>query len=369
MAKALSNNVYYEYERSGALVIIIRASMSCNALCTHCSTPPQKTYLLPDKAAIAVKNTVMLYEELNHEYPREIDIVFHGGEPMLLGTAYVTDLAYLMNKQMADVNIVYGMQTNLLLYNDWRKLLGSNMFSWRITSSYDFFSSFRKTKDGRNYFDTWYDKVKQYQDDSGKRLYTICVLSRENVEYVEDIIREAYYLGLDIKLNYLYPAGRAIDIDKKVHLSPDEYGNAVIKAYKEWLKYANNKEFIYVQGKNFEDSIRNNKKLGCPYASGCVGKVFCVMPNGCLYNCPLCADMNLYSYGNIVTNNINYENITTMMLAEIAPEECYECGICNGGCKKDKLIACTDKTPFCGSYKKYYDVVTEHLNKQEEVEL
>jgi len=297
MAKALSNNVYYEYERSGALVIIIRASMSCNALCTHCSTPPQKTYLLPDKAAIAVKNTVMLYEELNHEYPREIDIVFHGGEPMLLGTAYVTDLAYLMNKQMADVNIVYGMQTNLLLYNDWRKLLGSNMFSWRITSSYDFFSSFRKTKDGRNYFDTWYDKVKQYQDDSGKRLYTICVLSRENVNRVDEIMEQAYSYGLNIKLNMLYSAGKAKQMEKSLYITQEEYGDALIRAYRIWKTY-NNSGFLFAQGYDFENIVNHGKPAGCPYISSCVGNIFCLLPDGTLYQCGECSDAKHYCYGN-----------------------------------------------------------------------
>jgi len=366
MANMLNKNAFYEYEKSGELVIIIRPSLACNAACAYCSAASQNNVTLsPYNTATAIKNTIALYKELNSSEPQRIDILFHGGEPMLLGKSYVTELANLIDKQITNTKICYGMQTNLLLYEGWRNILGSQLFSWRITSSYDFHASFRRTENGDDYFSAWYDKVKRYQDDSGRRLYTICVLSRENVDYVEDIVREAYELGLDIRLEYLYPAGRAMNMNHTTtYLTPQEYGNAIIRAYNTWKEYSD-KEYLYVQGNIFESSVRNGCAVGCPFSSRCFGRVFCIMPNGNFYNCPLCADMSLCSFGNAVTNNINYENIATMKVAEIAfEEECYLCGICNGGCKKDKLLTGKNKTPFCDSYKKFHNIVTQKLNQQ-----
>ena len=200
--------------------IIVKPGYACNASCMHCSvTGNSHSVLSPQGVSKSIKNIVIFAEKYSGETIGAINIILHGGEPMLLGTSYVNRMVGSLEDELPSVRCDYAIQTNLLAYTSHWKTLFEKVFAWKVSSSYDFFSSFRKTKDGRNYFDTWYDKVKQYQDDSGKRLYTICVLSRENVEYVEDIIREAYYLGLDIKLNYLYPAGRAIDIDKKVHLS------------------------------------------------------------------------------------------------------------------------------------------------------
>jgi len=344
-----------------SISIIVKPNYACNAACLHCSISNDIADILrPLGVSESIKNVVAFAEMISGESIGTINIIMHGGEPMLHRASYINEMAYLLEKTLPTIEIKYSIQTNLLAYNQsWKSIL-KNVFAWNVSSSYDFYSSFRQTKDGSDYFSVWYDKVKQYQDDSGRRLYTICVLSRENINYIKEIIDDAYSYGLDIKLNYMYPAGKAVNMDSSIYITPEEYGDAIIKAYNAWVKYSS-KSFLYVQGKIFEDSVKNGRTVGCPFSSKCLGKVFSIMPNGDLYNCAMCADMSLQCFGNVVTNDINYSNIASMKIAEIVPEECIVCGICNGGCKKDRLFTNTEKTPFCESYKKFHRIVTKNL--------
>jgi radical SAM protein with 4Fe4S-binding SPASM domain len=328
----------------------------------HCSvTGNSHSVLSPQGVSKSIKNIVIFAEKYSGETIGAINIILHGGEPMLLGTSYVNRMVGSLEDELPSVRCDYAIQTNLLAYTSHWKTLFEKVFAWKVSSSYDFFSSFRKTKDGRNYFDTWYDKVKQYQDDSGKRLYTICVLSRENVNRVDEIMEQAYSYGLNIKLNMLYSAGKAKQMEKSLYITQEEYGDALIRAYRIWKTY-NNSGFLFAQGYDFENIVNHGKPAGCPYISSCVGNIFCLLPDGTLYQCGECSDAKHYCYGNALENELDIKEIVNAGVASSnISGECLDCGICGGGCLLRRTIEHADKTPFCGTYKRLYKEVSETL--------
>jgi len=203
--------------------------------------------------------------------------------------------------------------------------------------------------------------IQQYQDDSGKRLYTICVLSRENVNRVDEIMEQAYSYGLNIKLNMLYSAGKAKQMEKSLYITQEEYGDALIRAYRIWKTY-NNSGFLFAQGYDFENIVNHGKPAGCPYISSCVGNIFCLLPDGTLYQCGECSDAKHYCYGNALENELDIKEIVNAGVASSnISGECLDCGICGGGCLLRRTIEHADKTPFCGTYKRLYKEVSETL--------
>ena len=344
-----------------SISIIVKPLYSCNASCMHCSiTNDMPVILPPSGVSESIKNIVTFAESYSGDTIDEINIILHGGEPMLLDVSYVNKMVNLLKNSLPLIRCNYSIQTNLLSYAPQWRTLFEKVFEWKASSSYDFYSSFRKTKNGSDYFTAWYDKVKRYQDDSGRRLYTICVLSRENVDYVEDIVREAYSCGLNIKLNMLYAAGKAKHMDKSLYITQDEYGNALIRAYRIWKTY-NDNNFIFVQGNDFENIAIYGKQLGCPYTSSCVGNIFCLLPNGALYQCGECADAKQFCYGNAMENKFDITQIINANTNNIdISEECLDCGICGGGCLLRRVTECSGKTPYCSTYRKLYKEVKTH---------
>lgn len=342
--------------------IIIKPIKQCNACCRHCSVDKNNsTRMKVGDVVKIVKNLQKLDGQAS-----ETEFIWHGGEPMLMGPEFYWEVQDSLNKEFPDFKFKHSMQSNLLLYNSskWKDVFRDVFNNWCVSSSYDFFSSFRQVAIG-DYYEKWVKKAQAFQKDSGGRpLYVITVLSKENVEKVIEICQLAKELNLRIKLNHLYETGNGALL-KHLCISPFEYGEALKRAFKFWVD--SNFGFEFVQGLFFANKAISNDGdlMPCPHMNRCVGHIYGVEPNGDFYNCSEAADLKLNRFGNLLAGEVIYENIARMKSAEAQiPAECIECGLCQGGCKKQKyehtgILA--GKTPYCETWKTMYAVVREAL--------
>ncbi|MDI1473039.1 radical SAM protein [Thermodesulfovibrio sp. 1176] len=339
--------------------IYIKPTELCNLKCDHCYIPlssrENSFKMTPEQVDYILDQCLNFFSDLN-----KVNLIFHGGEPLLMGVGYYGKFLDKL-KQNGVENIRVSFQSNMLLYNkEWKLFLKQNKAS--IGTSYDFFSNFRRLAgctDSKKYFILWTQKIKQYQDDFRQRVYTITVLSKQNVKYIPDIIDIAEELGLNLKLNPLYNAGKIKADYKSFSLTPQEYGESLKIAYRCWQKYKN-KGMVIEQCKDMESFVTGESSLThtrCPYAGNCVGHIWCIDPKGNIYNCG--CDVQLggkYYMGNYKIGINKEKYIKAKAEDNQISLDCYECGICGGGCKlfRDKK---TKKYLWCDSYKKLYKEV------------
>ena len=275
---------------------LIHPTLNCNASCLHCgvSLPKQKINIED-----LINSVYFLKSTLNPDKNQTKDtFIFHGGEPMLLGINYYENFINIINAKNENN---YAMQTNLTLYDSlWGNLF--NKYNISMSTSYDFFTDFRKLKNNESYFEKWKKNIKKYQDDTGKKAFVITVISKINLPYIEDIIDISNELQIHIKLNPLYSAGSASEFYNSISLSPKEYGEALIKAYRRWQRYRNN--ILFNQGITFENYIIHNKKMPCPYSRNCANNIIAILPNGDIYKCGICSQLQINKIGNTINKTI-----------------------------------------------------------------
>lgn len=332
---------------------ILHPTLDCNSNCLHCgmSLLHRKTSILPEELFHGVENIAeaFCYEKkgsLKH-------YLFHGGEPTLVGTDYIEKFVDLT----ADQNCSYSIQTNLTLYDKkWGGLF--NKHNFRMSTSYDFFSGYRRLAN-QDYYTLWKDKIKQYQDDTGEIPFVTTIVSKRNLPYIEEIIDFAHELKIHPKLNPLYLSGKAKNISDQ-QLTPQEYGDILVRAYRRWQKYR--KEIVFSQGETFESLALRKITFTCDLGRSCVGGVFAILPDGDTYKCGICSQFQIGYLGNALNNTLDITKYIEMkLLASVIPEECSECGICGGGCIIDYATGrlTNKKTTRCEAYKMLYREVKD----------
>ncbi len=348
------------------VTFIIHTTYSCNANCLHCGVKGLnygKQVLDIDAGVKAIKACIDFLKTEKQRIVNEIVLIFHGGEPFLPGVIYYEKFLNKLYKSFSGFKFEISFQTNLTLYSqEWKNFL--QHYKGKISTSYDFFADFRvfnRNSSTEDYYKTWIDRVKQYQDDFGGRVHVITVVNQLNKNHIKEIINLSYTLGLNLKLNPLYCAGNAKNIYNECAINAIEYGQILIDAYKAYKKYhQEDKTFIVEQCKEMEDFVlgKDDKMFTkCPYAGNCVGFIFGIAPNGDIYNCG--DDIQLggkFYLGNADKGIDKDKYLNALVQDALIPEECYQCGICGGGCK---LFRNNGKIIWCESYKMLY----HHIKK------
>jgi len=328
------------------ITVIIKPTLLCNVKCRHCAVTHRKSSVYSPEFYLKALQRIVEFRKCYLGFDtREIEVVWHGGEPMLMGPRFYEEVALYLDRAFPLIEVKHSMQTNLLLYSRssrWKAVFES-IFDWYVSTSYDFFSSIRPYS-----AEEFLSILKKFQDDSGKSGYVICVLSHENYRRVLDICRIAEKEKFDVKLNYLYPAGSGKNLPL---FSPEMYFESIREVYLNRSVFSSD---IKIDPMDFFEEYRKGERtdLPCPYTSNCCFTIFAVYPDGKIFNCAELGDVNCDPYGNVETGIIP-ENFFSHLAKRLAvSEECYSCSICGGGCIKQRILYSNSmkiekKTPFC----------------------
>lgn len=355
--------------------LIMKAIKTCIADCRHCATEKKTERMTVESAVQAFEMILKLTNIYRFNIPAEeksplnfVKLCWHGGEPMLMGKDFYYQVYDSLTKKYPGINISFSMQTNLLLYNSSWKDIFSDLFHKCISSSYDFFSSFRQL-DGsvEKYRERFLDRVELYCSEMGKKLTIINVLSMENVDRIDEIFAEVVKYKLLLKLNKFYTVGNGVKI-QELDITPKQYGDAMVRAFDLCMQHGypmfeQGIEFLrYAYSKRNQGARGGGKtQLHCNAMNSCVGGIFGIEPDGTIWNCSEAADMNLNIFANYHTGTIYDKNIIKMKSAELLiPQECIDCGICESGCKiiKNRYFGENNyhkKAPYCEAWRALYN--------------
>lgn len=146
------------------LTIYVKPTNYCNVGCDHCYLPLSTR---ADKLKMSDKK---LYEVggfirdlMDREGHSNLHIVWHGGEPMVLGPSYFANAGRIFDEVLGKGRYYESIQTSLIPYTDsWNELIHER-FEGHIGSSIDF--SLRSVKgSNEDYIDLWLKKVSIARD-------------------------------------------------------------------------------------------------------------------------------------------------------------------------------------------------------------
>ncbi|MDI4643527.1 radical SAM protein [Cohnella hashimotonis] len=349
---------------------IIKVTSRCNLNCSYCymfnkgdTTFQSKPKIMLRETAILALNKIYSYS-MKHKIS-EIDVVLHGGEPLLSGKEWVS---WFLEKseelKPANLRVAYCIQTNgTLLDNEWISIFKSRSVNIGISldGEREIHDQNRIDHNGNGS----YEKVTKGIDlllKSGYKKWGVLVVADPEISG-EDVYNHLLDLGVK-NMDFLWPSYNHDNPPKKSEKSLAEYYISVFKA---WYSDKN----VEINIRWFSNVIRlllsGNSRLDCvgpvPLNQVVIETDGSIEPADMLRTC---RDGLTRLSLNVLENNID-ELIQTDLFQkclqnqELLPLNCKSCSIykvCGGGYMADRWKTETGFSNSSVHCADLYDVIT-----------
>ena len=309
------------------LTVLLEPTAECNLRCRHCYHA--KTDYVKNRMSISTLNKFL---KCIASYYKDVKIIWHGGEPLLMGYEFFKE-AYTLFKQFSaeyNIHFKFGIQTNgTLLDDDLIDLFVKT--NTHISISFDGIYNDvlrQRTKE----VECVIDKLKN----RGVEISCISTISSANVSHMKEMYEYFKSLAISVKFNPIYPDGAAT-INNKFLITKEDWAHNFIELFEYWYNDADcNIKLI--------SCIEVLKKYLISYY-GCLGGV-------CLYRY-LAIDSygDLYPCGRLICDNFRIANVNELndireafispkyselsQIASIRADKCKACkwfSRCHSGC-------------------------------------
>jgi radical SAM protein with 4Fe4S-binding SPASM domain len=350
--------------------IIAKPTKVCNASCTYCCAPPDGA---PKWSLDEFKT---LFDRLAPHLTGRAIIIWHGGEPMLMGPDFYKSA--WDHVQKVKPGIRFSIQSNLLGYESkrWFEVF-RDIMEGSISTSYDPDEKFREYRGSTElYSRLFWSRMDKILDD-GFHPKVIGTYAEESAPLAEGMYERALSYGgraFDVRFNYRYPAGR--NTGEGEAISPDTYGKMLLRVYNRWIKDL--PDFTVTPLDEMLKKTIFMETERCPWTKSCGGRFLGIEPNGDAYNCSEFADLGgeEFRFGNVFK-----ETVPEMMASAAAraikrrridtPLDCQSCrhfGECEGGCARDAVLyehGMGGKFHYCWSWMQVFDRIKESVKSGE----
>jgi uncharacterized protein len=306
----------------------------------------------------------------------EINFIWHGGEPTLLGLDYYRNIVALQRKhQPPGRRITNGIQTNgVLLDDEWCRFFAAEQFAVGLSldGPQALHDAYRVNK-GQN---PTYKQVMQ-----GYRLLRqyklpvdlLCVVHAENVKHPLDV----YRFFKDIKAQYLsfiplveHLPGGGVGARSAPAAA---FGTFLCKIFDEWVRQDIGRILVQI----FEEAARpafGQEHSLCIFRPTC-GDVPVVEHNGDFYSCdhfvtPAHRLGNIRETPLLTLLESPEQHAFGQAKRDTLPHYCQVCDVkamCNGGCPKDRVIQTPDGEDglnfLCEGYKHFFTYSRPYLQQ------
>lgn len=350
--------------------VITKPTKFCNADCTYCSAPPDgaRKWSLDDFKRF--------FDKVAPHLGHGADIIWHGGEPMLMGPDfYIKAHEY---KQSIRPDVRFSMQSNVLLYerDEWHDIM-RDIIGWRLSTSFDPDQQNRTLKGSTEaYTKRFFEKLDLLGED-GCFPMVIGTYTQLTWPFAMKMYERSLAMGdkaVSLRFNYRYPAGRDAGMGEMI--TPETYGRMLIELYDRWIKDV--PRFGITPLDQMLRKVIGTESARCPWTKACGGQFLGVEPNGDTFNCSEFADLAdpQYRFGNIFR-----QTVPEMLASKPAvlirrrrvdnPPDCRTCrhwAVCEGGCARDSVLyerGLGGKFYYCQSWKMVFDRIKESVRTGE----
>lgn len=363
---------------------------ACNLACDYCFYLEKKALFNPGtnyRMSNAVLST-FITRYIGSQPTPEVDFVWQGGEPTLLGIDFYKRVVALQKPFAGRKKINNALQTNgTLLTDQWCAFLKKHnvMVGLSLDGPKPIHDRYRRDPRGKGSFDRVMNGLKLLQKHQVDYNVLACVardtarhplevyrfFKDQGIEFIQfspvverlpDAKSRQYGLGL------AGPA--ALDTkDEQAAVTPwtvpaADYGDFLIAVYEEWIAQDIGSLFVM----NFEWALNawiGNPSTVCVHARQC-GRSLVIEHNGDVYACDHCVYPG-YRLGNIASDTLL--NMAEQSLKfgfgvakeQALPEYCRTCDVlaaCQGGCPKHRFATTCFNEPglhyLCDGYQKFF---------------
>ncbi len=160
--------------------IIVQPTGQCNLNCTYCYVPKRN---IKSKISLSTINKIkILVNHISNSKP--IEIIWHAGEPLIIGAQYFKEILNLFN----DSNVIHKIQTNLtLLNNEWCELIKKNSIELTISlDGNENHNSSRVNWNNKESFNKVIEKISLLKRHNIE-FNLICVVHEKNIYHPNDL--------------------------------------------------------------------------------------------------------------------------------------------------------------------------------------
>lgn len=351
------------------ITILLKPTEECNFRCQYCYHA--------DTKYVKGRMTIEMFEDVIKKATasyQEIVLIFHGGEPLLMGYPFFEQAIAIINKYKTGHNTFsLGIQTNgYFLTEQFCELFQAN----GILPAISF--------DGPNELNSLRDKTAEITDKiinlraKGYNLNLLGVITKNNIDYLDRCFEFARENGCNIKMNPVFPSGGAKAGDDYL-VTADEYISALMKFIPKWMKYDETSNRVEPMFSLVSMAITKHGN-GCTNC-GCLSKWISIHHDGKMYPCGR-SYTEEYCMGNIsdieeLSDAFKHPNFIKLLKGAIlrrsyCSDNCSYYPMCQGGCNNDALLNGDLTKPdgfTCAVYKSIIPFIQEYIeNNRQDVQ-
>ena len=356
--------------------VIFKPTEACNSRCIYCEVV-KKTH---GPRRMTFKILELFFQRVNEflvERPQEeMEIIWHGGEPLLLGPGYFERALIYQEKHWAGTagRIEHSIQSNLTLLSreflDPLRRLGITT----IGSSYDPVVNIRglgANRDWREYNRRFLDAIGLLEDE-GFNWGVVYVVTRQSLARPVEIFN--YLTNMSprrgLRFNPLLAYGEGLE---HLKISPAEYAEFLGTIFPVWWQHRADFGHVEPLVSLVQKLVGEGKALTCTEAGACASSHLSVRPDGSTSHCGRSADWGLLDYGSIRDRSFSQifadpQREVLQRRGAVLPEtECRDCRVwdfCHGGCPLDAWYtggSFLHKTGWCLAQKALIEKYIEPL--------
>lgn len=354
---------------------IIKVTSACNLSCTYCSEGLRKLENLNIETYKRFVDSIP--KLLSHVGHKNVDIIWHGGEPLVIGKKWIMEAIEYTNRVLSDYTLTYSIQTNAtLIDNDWVRIFKEHNFSIGISlDGYkELHDQYRISQDGEGTYDSIVNNIELLK--SQEIHPSLLMVLNSTAINLDKLWNSLEKLKLNLKIQPVVPIGKAIN---QIVLARNIYDNYVTTLKFIFMKLLTSDMAITVQPiSSIFTKLLTNKSAGeCSYNGTCTQNIVTLYPNGDVGFCGrMTNEKKDYIYGSILDQDMislyDSEISKKIRARQVFLKEnyCKNCSFweyCHGGCTVDALSSNGDinsKYYYCESYKELlYYFMTEGLNE------
>ncbi len=358
--------------------IIFKATDLCNSNCIYCHAVRKGDQSIKTMPLDILEKFFARANAFLTERPEEtLKIIWHGGEPLMLGPDYFYRALEFKQTHCKDTGsrISFDMQSNLTLFSreyvDVLREMGIKSFG----TSYELFPGIRGRggKEGSDHYNRQFMDALSLLEQEGFSWGIIYVVTKLALKEPLQLFRTLanFVPSASVMFN---PVTFYKDKPDQVTITPEEFVDFLGRIFPEWWRHRNRYPGVDPFKSLVENILEGSDSLICVDSGKCADTHLSIGPDGMIWQCGRSSDWGLMRYGSIMDYSLSdimnhpEKELLRKRTALLRDGECGACrfwDICHGGCPLDALAetgSVMHKSPWCwtkkGFIEKYFEPVT-----------
>ena len=331
-------------------LLTLQTTKECNLRCRYCYLEPGDI----DRGRLSVDVTRKILRDIvgyhvQNEIDTGISVVFHGGEPLLLGHDYFGQVfAYQseLEAHFAIKSFSNSIQSNItLLDEEYCEMFKDRAVS--IGTSIDgpaFLHDRNRGAQTPRSDHAWVMNRVRLARDHGISVGAICVVTKDKLGFAEEILTFFEEEQMSFKVNKLFVNGMAKHNKGDVSTTPEEYATFMKDMFDAW--YGRSPRVVIENLMEIMGLVLVGRGAGNCASSNCATRHVTLCHDGDLYTCGRTTQDPSFRLGNV--NDMTMQELAdSSALATFASrvpsgiQECAQCDVsdaCFGGCMYEAYL-------------------------------